>query len=65
MNNQWPKYKEHKLDDGKRYLSTRVGEGSGLVILTTPISVRSVRLHAEILKEKVNALLNDSTGTNE
>lgn len=30
-------YKWHELDEGRGYLSCRVGEGFELVILTTPI----------------------------
>ena len=45
----------HELDEGRRYLSTRIDKGFKLVILTTPISKASVWEHEQILDKKVNA----------
>lgn len=44
----------HELDEGRRYLSTRVGEGMDLVIFTTPISEQSVEDHEQLLDQKVS-----------
>lgn len=48
----------HELDEGLRYLSTRIGESFSLVILTTPISDLTIWEHEQLLDDKVKALNN-------
>jgi hypothetical protein len=55
MKAKYPTMEVHELDEGRRYLSTRIGKGFKLVILTTPISKASVWEHEQILDKKVNA----------
>ena len=47
-----PWYTIHELEEGRRYLSCRLGSGMDLVILTTPISEESVEQHVKVLKKK-------------
>lgn len=56
--NEYPIMEVHELDEGRRYLSTRVGSGQELVILTTPISIACIEDHEEFLDDKVQALNN-------
>lgn len=46
----------HELEEGRIYLSTRVGSGQELVILTTPISTKSIEAHEKLLDKKVKTL---------
>lgn len=54
--NEYPNMEIHELEEGRRYLSTRVGSGQELMILTTPISDEPLEVHEDILDRKVKAL---------
>jgi hypothetical protein len=58
MINKYPNMEVHELDEGLRYLSTRIGESFSLVILTTPISDLTIWEHEQLLDDKVKALNN-------
>ena len=56
MLNNYPNMEVHELEEGRIYLSTRVGSGQELVILTTPISTKSIEAHEKLLDKKVKTL---------
>lgn len=64
-NSEWPKYDVRELDEGRRYLSTRVGSGFDLMIFTTVISEASIEEHEELLDSKVNDFLKRTDSQND